>query len=144
MGSKITKVKPGDAVLLSFAFCIKCHNCRFGAPGYCEKFAELNFAGQKDAFRSRKAPDQPIGGSFFGQSSFSKLTRVQETSLVNVSKLVEGDDDLKLLAPLGCGIQVGGLQCFRRTEIVNVVQINRQVQGLSPILLLRPRMTKLR
>lgn len=107
MGSKITKVKPGDAVLLSFAYCKNCHNCRYGAPGYCEEFAALNFTGQKDAFRSSSVPDKPIGGSFFGQSSFSKLTSVHETSLVNVSNLVSNNDDLKLMAPLGCGIQVG-------------------------------------
>ncbi|KAH6962478.1 chaperonin 10-like protein [Ilyonectria sp. MPI-CAGE-AT-0026] len=107
VGSKITKVKPGDAVLLSFAFCTNCHNCQFGAPGYCHKFSDLNFTGVKDAFRFPKSPSQEIGGSFFGQSSFAKLTRVQETSLVNVSAFVSNDDELKLLAPLGCGIQTG-------------------------------------
>ncbi|KAM5341495.1 hypothetical protein ACJ41O_014526 [Fusarium nematophilum] len=107
VGSKITKVKPGDAVLLSFAFCTQCHNCQFGAPGYCHKFSELNFTGTKSAFKFPKNAKQEIGGSFFGQSSFSKLTRVQETSVVNVSKLVKSDEDLKLLAPLGCGIQTG-------------------------------------
>ncbi|RSL53238.1 hypothetical protein CEP54_010520 [Fusarium duplospermum] len=107
VGSKITKVKPGDAVLLSFAFCTKCHNCKFGAPGYCHEFSALNFTGTKKAFQfpTGKGPD--VGGSFFGQSSFSKLSRVQETSLVNVSQLVRNKNDLKLLAPLGCGIQTG-------------------------------------
>ncbi|KAJ4175865.1 hypothetical protein NW759_017602, partial [Fusarium solani] len=107
VGSKITKVKPGDAVLLSFAFCTQCHNCQFGTPSYCHKFSQLNFSGIKDAFQFPKNRAQEVGGSFFGQSSFSKLTRVQETSLVNVSKLVDDEDDLKLLAPLGCGIQTG-------------------------------------
>ncbi|KAH7137446.1 hypothetical protein B0J13DRAFT_677451 [Dactylonectria estremocensis] len=107
VGSKITKVKPGDAVLLSFAFCTSCHNCKFGAPGYCHEFSDLNFAGVRDAFRFPGAESVDIGGSFFGQSSFSKLSRVRETSLVNVSSFVENLDDLKLLAPLGCGIQTG-------------------------------------
>lgn len=60
----------------------------------------------KDAFWFPKSPSQEIGGSFFGQSSFAKLTRVQETSLVNVSAFINNGDELKLLAPLGCGIQV--------------------------------------
>ncbi|EEU35100.1 uncharacterized protein NECHADRAFT_44802 [Fusarium vanettenii 77-13-4] len=107
VGSKITKVKPGDAVLLSFAFCTKCHNCKFGAPGYCHEFSALNFAGTKKAFQFPTGTGPDVGGSFFGQSSFSKLSRVQETSLVNVSQLVRNKNDLKLLAPLGCGIQTG-------------------------------------
>ncbi|WAO91621.1 PKS-ER domain-containing protein [Fusarium falciforme] len=107
VGSKITKVKPGDAVLLSFAFCTQCHNCKFGAPGYCHEFSALNFAGTKKAFQFPTGTGPDVGGSFFGQSSFSKLSRVQETSLVNVSQLVRNKNDLKLLAPLGCGIQTG-------------------------------------
>ncbi|KAJ4267029.1 hypothetical protein NW762_003127 [Fusarium torreyae] len=107
VGSKITKVKPGDAVLLSFAFCTQCHNCKYGAPGYCHQFSALNFSGSKTAFQLPENAAQEVGGSFFGQSSFSKLTRVQETSLVNVNKLIRNEEDLKLLAPLGCGIQTG-------------------------------------
>ncbi|KAJ4258450.1 hypothetical protein NW757_003017 [Fusarium falciforme] len=107
VGSKITKVKPGDAVLLSFAYCTQCHNCKFGAPGYCHEFSALNFAGTKKAFQFSTGTGPDVGGSFFGQSSFSKLSRVQETSLVNVSQLVRNKNDLKLLAPLGCGIQTG-------------------------------------
>ncbi|CAM1509746.1 Fc.00g000810.m01.CDS01 [Cosmosporella sp. VM-42] len=107
VGSKTTKVKPGDAVLLSFAFCTQCRNCQFGDPGYCHKFSALKFTGTKNAFQFPKDAAQEIRGSFFGQSSFSKLTRVQETSLVNVSKLIRHKDDLKLLALLGCGFQTG-------------------------------------
>ncbi|KAM0418764.1 hypothetical protein ACHAPT_012274 [Fusarium lateritium] len=107
VGSKITKVKPGDAVLLSFAFCTQCHNCKFGAPGYCHEFSALNFTGINKAFQFPNNAEQNVGGSFFGQSSFSKLSRVQETSLVNVSQSVRNKNDLKLLAPLGCGIQTG-------------------------------------
>ncbi|VZI13341.1 unnamed protein product [Fusarium fujikuroi] len=107
VGSKVTKVKPGDAVLLSFAFCTQCHNCKFGAPGYCHEFTALNFSGSGEAFQTSKPTSQRVGGSFFGQSSFAKLTRVQETSLVNVTDLITHPEDLKLFAPLGCGIQTG-------------------------------------
>ncbi|CZR48063.1 uncharacterized protein FPRO_12673 [Fusarium proliferatum ET1] len=107
VGSKVTKVKLGDAVLLSFAFCTQCHNCKFGAPGYCHEFTALNFSGSGEAFQTSKPTSQRVGGSFFGQSSFAKLTRVQETSLVNVTDLITHPEDLKLFAPLGCGIQTG-------------------------------------
>jgi Zn-dependent alcohol dehydrogenase len=110
VGSKVTKAKPGDAVLLSFAFCTQCHNCKFGAPGYCHEFTALNFSGSGEAFQISKPAFQKVGGSFFGQSSFAKLTRVQETSLVNVTELITHPEDLKLFAPLGCGIQVSSLE----------------------------------
>ena len=106
VGSKVTRVKPGDSVLLSFASCDQCYNCKYGAPGYCAEFTSMNFSGNPKAFESSDNDQSFIGGSFFGQSSFSNLTRVQETSVVNVTDLVEDEDDLKLFAPLGCGIQV--------------------------------------
>ncbi|CAK7237517.1 hypothetical protein SEUCBS140593_009992 [Sporothrix eucalyptigena] len=108
VGKKVTKVVPGDAVLLSFAFCTRCHNCQYGAPGYCAKFTELNFVGNAAAFPGSKAePEKQIGGSFFGQSSFSQHTRAQETSMVKVTHLVNSREELSMFAPLGCGIQTG-------------------------------------
>ncbi|OQV09754.1 Alcohol dehydrogenase GroES-like domain-containing protein [Cladophialophora immunda] len=107
VGSGVKKVAPGDSVLLSFAYCTKCHNCKFGAPGYCANFTPLNFAGDQKAFTEAGKADTAIGGSFFGQSSFSRLLKAQETSVINVSGLVKNESDLKLFAPLGCGIQTG-------------------------------------
>lgn len=49
----------------------------------------------------------PIGGRFFGQSSFAKHTIVSARSLVNVAALDLSLSDLRLLAPLGCGLQTG-------------------------------------
>jgi Zn-dependent alcohol dehydrogenase len=46
-------------------------------------------------------------GGFFGQSSFANYTIAAENSVVNVKGLVESTDELRLLAPLGCGIQTG-------------------------------------
>lgn len=46
-------------------------------------------------------------GKFFGQSSFANLTIAQESSVVNVSRLVKDEEELKLFAPLGCGVQTG-------------------------------------
>lgn len=109
IGSRVTKVQRGDRVLLSFSFCTQCYNCQDGAPGYCHSFTAINFGGSTDAFISSTSgtSGEAIGGSFFGQSSFSRLTRVKETSLVKVTHLLDDDDDLKLFAPLGCGIQTG-------------------------------------
>lgn len=109
IGSKVTKVKRGDRVLLSFSFCTQCFNCQDGAPGYCHSFTAINFGGCTDAFVSSASGeiDETIGGSIFGQSSFSRLTRAKETSLVKVTHLLDDEQDLKMFAPLGCGIQTG-------------------------------------
>ena len=108
-GPKVTKVQDGDRVILSFSFCKQCHNCQFGAPGYCHKWGEINFSGSRRAFSSLESETRgvSIGGSFFGQSSFSRITKVKEASLVKVTSLLENDDQLKILAPFGCGIQTG-------------------------------------
>ncbi|CAI0643805.1 unnamed protein product, partial [Colletotrichum noveboracense] len=78
-----------------------------GAPGYCESFDEINFTGCSTSFSNSGTGRISVGGSFFGQSSFSRLARVKQTSIVNVTRLVSSKDELKMLAPLGCGIQTG-------------------------------------
>lgn len=47
-----------------------------------------------------------VDGSFFGQSSFASLAIAKERSVVNVQGLVS-EEELKVLAPLGCGVQTG-------------------------------------
>ena len=48
-----------------------------------------------------------VGGRFFGQSSFARHSIVSGRSVVNVKKLGVTRQDLKILAPLGCGLQTG-------------------------------------
>src|SRR5579863_2251641 len=45
VGSAVTKVKPGDRVILASASCGHCKCCEGGTPFYCYEFNELNFAG---------------------------------------------------------------------------------------------------
>ncbi|KAL2683150.1 hypothetical protein Neosp_007617 [[Neocosmospora] mangrovei] len=108
IGSKVTAAKVGDRVLLSFRSCKSCTFCNKGQPSYCSTFTPLNmglgshprtFATDKDGL--------PVKGFFFGQSSFCEIATVSETSVGNVSDDVQTDDDLKLLSPLGCGLQTG-------------------------------------
>uniref|UniRef100_A0A8H7K4D2 Enoyl reductase (ER) domain-containing protein n=1 Tax=Bionectria ochroleuca TaxID=29856 RepID=A0A8H7K4D2_BIOOC len=136
VGSRVSKVKAGDKVLLSFAFCTQCHNCQFGAPGYCSQFSPINFTGNKEAFTTIKE-GKPIGGSFFGQSSFSRLTKVQEVSMVKVNNLITGDEEFKLFAPLGCGIQTGAgtvTQLAKATADDTIAVIGLGGVGLSAIM----------
>lgn len=100
--------QPGDPVLLSFASCASCQLCTAGHPSHCVDFSGLNFGGQHNfsaAASQGKEPD--VFGHFFGQSSFASMTIVHERSVVNAKGIVKDDDELKLFAPLGCGIQTG-------------------------------------
>ncbi len=103
VGSAVKVAKVGDPVLLSFAHCDNCDFCKTGRPSYCTSFAE-NIAGATDVFEDVAGPEQ---GQFYGQSSFSSLSIVKESSVVDVKGLIKSDDDLKLFAPLGCGLQTG-------------------------------------
>jgi Zn-dependent alcohol dehydrogenase len=111
----VTVAQPGDPILLSFASCLQCKMCSDGHFSHCVKSVELNFVGNK-AFTSLGSNQHDILGSFFGQSSFASLTVAKECSVVNVKGLIESDEDLRMFAPLGCGIQTGS------GTILNVAQ----------------------
>lgn len=53
------------------------------------------------------SPAKGYFGQYFGQSSFSSYTHVNSSSVVSVKGIVETEEDLKMLAPLGCGLQTG-------------------------------------
>jgi len=59
------------------------------------------------ASKAGSVNQEEISGCFFGQSSFASHSIVNETSVVNAKDLVKTEDELKLFAPLGCGIQTG-------------------------------------
>lgn len=107
VGSEVN-AKPGDSVLLSFAYCGGCEQCLTKHPAYCESFVIANYVGGGGVFKSFDGTD--VAGTFFGQSSFSNLTIVAESSIVNVSRIINSEDELKLFAPLGCGLQTGTYQ----------------------------------
>lgn len=103
VGSSVTKVVPGDHVVLGPAFDGTCAHCLSGEPMYCDSFLALNF--QSDQHGSYAAREN--GGQarlkYFGQSSFAQHAVANERNTIKVRK----DVPLKLLGPLGCGIQTG-------------------------------------
>ncbi|MEU4232260.1 NAD(P)-dependent alcohol dehydrogenase [Nonomuraea sp. NPDC026600] len=105
VGSAVTRVRPGDQVLLSFTSCGRCANCRDGHPAYCAAWLPLNLLGgaRADGSPTVTRDGAALGGHFFGQSCFARHALVDERSLV---KLPAGAP-LDLLAPLGCGVQTG-------------------------------------
>jgi len=104
VGSKVTKVKPGDHVATSFMSCGACQACREAKPGWCVDFRRLNFGGRRaDGSTTMKKGDEIIHGSFFGQSTFANYALVNERNTIKV----QADVPLEILAPLGCGVQTG-------------------------------------
>lgn len=105
VGEGVTKVEPGDRVVLTFAYDDECPNCRRGDVAYCENFFEHNFAGRRVGDGSTPIHDdgEEVSGMFFGQSSFATHAIATERNVVPV----EDDVPLELLGPLGCGIQTG-------------------------------------
>ncbi len=105
VGSAVTRVVPGDHVLLSFTSCGRCANCRDGHPAYCLTWLPLNLLGgaRADGSATVTRGGAAVGGHFFGQSSFARHALVDERSLVKVP----ANAPLDLLAPLGCGVQTG-------------------------------------
>lgn len=119
VGAAVTHARPGDPVLLSFAYCGACHVCRTGPPSHCTTFFDINFVGEpvfrpvssasagSDDDAAAEKTGTPIAGRFFGQSSFARHTIADAKSVVNVAGLGLTRADLKLLAPLGCGLNTG-------------------------------------
>lgn len=93
-------IQPGDAVLLSFTVCGECIQCMNGHPAYCHLHPQKNFVPARHALLENGTK---VATQFFGQSSFSKLTIVNEKCVVKCSE----PDHLAALTPLGCGYQTG-------------------------------------
>lgn len=107
VGSAVKTVKPSDPVLLSFSSCGECCNCQDAHPAYCIHFSDYNFPGEQGVYTSHGTQEFDIGGLFFGQSSFANKAIVRERCVVNVASLNVTEEELQILAPLGCGVQTG-------------------------------------
>ncbi|KAJ9609595.1 hypothetical protein H2200_005922 [Cladophialophora chaetospira] len=111
VGSGVSHVAQDDKVLLSINTCQKCPNCLAGHPNYCDQSMPRNFGGCRISDGSttisvdgEKNGDQvSCFSSFFGQSSFSRHAVVDRSCVFKVPE----ESDLRLFAPLGCGISTG-------------------------------------
>ncbi|GAA5897734.1 hypothetical protein JCM6882_000080 [Rhodosporidiobolus microsporus] len=109
VGSSVTRVQPGDNVLLSFSSCGECAYCRDEHPAGCSEFVRNNFGRwrngevkDKAALRDSETGEE-IASTFFGQSTLARHALVVETSCVKVPS----STDLITLSSLGCGLQSG-------------------------------------
>jgi aryl-alcohol dehydrogenase len=103
VGDHVRKVAPGDHVVIAPDSDGTCEQCASGGPMYCEHFLELNFQAGANGRTARLADGRSAFIKYFGQSSFAHYSVAGERNVVKVRK----DLPLKLLGPLGCGIQTG-------------------------------------
>lgn len=104
VGAAVTKVRPGDPVVLSFSSCRECANCIAGNPAYCHQLYQCNFLGTRmDGTSALSRNGEAVHGHFFSQSSFGTYAIASERNTVKVPR----DAPLWLLGPLGCGVQTG-------------------------------------
>ncbi len=104
VGEGVTKVVPGDHVVMSFNSCGVCPSCVAGAETYCHDFFAHNFlAARPDGSTALRSGAGSVHSNFFGQSSFATHALCHERNVVKVPT----DVPLELLGPLACGIQTG-------------------------------------
>lgn len=106
VGKSVQVLKPGDAVVLSYANCATCKRCLSGKSAYCDNIFPLNFSGKRFTgdVAITDSEGENLNGYFFGQSSMSRMILAHACCAV---KLECSRDELKLYASLGCGIQTG-------------------------------------
>ncbi|HEY0939869.1 MAG TPA: NAD(P)-dependent alcohol dehydrogenase [Steroidobacter sp.] len=104
VGEAVTRVQPGDHVVLSYSSCQACSSCLAGKPAYCHSLYQYNFLGTRvDGTSALSRNGKSMHGHFFAQSSFSTFAMASERNVVKVPE----DVPLWLLGPLGCGVQTG-------------------------------------
>lgn len=104
VGADVTKVAPGDHVVLTYRACGKCKACLAGKPYRCINVLGCNFSGaREDGSSPLSEGSSCVHGSFFNQSSFANFALANESNTVKIDKELP----LELFGPLGCGVQTG-------------------------------------
>lgn len=137
VGSAITKVKPGDHVVMTYNSCGSCPSCNDHANSYCHEFFPRNFfAVRADGTSPLSSGGKTIHGNFFGQSSFATHALCHEINVVKVPESLQ----LELLGPLACGIQTGAGAVMNSLEVPpgsSLVVIGTGSVGLSAVMAAR-------
>ncbi|WP_235401468.1 NAD(P)-dependent alcohol dehydrogenase [Rubrobacter aplysinae] len=134
VGDNVTRVAPGDNVVLTFNSCGLCANCASGNPAFCAEFFGRNFgASRPDGSVGLQDEGREVHSHFFGQSSFGTYALAAERSVVKV-----GDDaPLEQLGPLGCGVQTGAggvLNALRPEAGSSIAVFGAGAVGMSAIM----------
>lgn len=104
VGDGVTRVKPGDKVVLTFASCGRCAECRNDEPAYCASSAAVNLCGGRpDGSTALRSGVERVSSHFIGQSSFADTAIAYERNAIPIAD----DVPIELMGPLGCGVQTG-------------------------------------
>jgi aryl-alcohol dehydrogenase len=104
VGAGVTRVRPGDHVVMHYNSCGHCTPCVESDSAYCQHIGAYNFSGARpDGSMALSRGDQPVHSHFFGQSAFATYALCTDRNVV----AVPADAPLELLGPLGCGILTG-------------------------------------
>lgn len=103
IGSQVTKLEPGDHVVLSPNSDGTCRHCQRGFPMYCDHYPDLNFQTNSDGPRASVLNGGQAYIKYFGQSSFAGYALASDRNAIKITKGVP----LKILGSLGCGVQTG-------------------------------------
>lgn len=130
-------LKVGDPALLSFNTCGTCKACTGGHPAYCHTHALVNHNAVRLSDRSTPARlkdgNQSVRSQYFGQSSFSKMSVVNEKCVVKCPH----PENMAIYAPIGCGIQTGAgtvLNVLKPTKEQSIVIFGLGSVGLSALM----------
>ncbi|WP_395244866.1 alcohol dehydrogenase catalytic domain-containing protein [Agromyces sp. MMS24-K17] len=102
VGPDVSRLRPGDRVVLGFDSCGACRACRDGHPAYCDRFGALNRAPVRDAL-AVAATGEPLTTGWMAQSAWATRVLARESNAV----AVEADVPPSVAAPLGCGVLTG-------------------------------------
>lgn len=131
-------LRVGDQVLLSYTTCQTCGPCLEDRPTFCRTHTEVNFNAVRVGDKSTPArladgSNTTVRSQFFGQSSFARLSVVQDFSVVKCPVA----DILPCYAPLGCGFQTGAgtvLKAVRPGKSARVVVFGLGSVGIAALL----------
>jgi aryl-alcohol dehydrogenase len=134
VGSGVTRLAPGDHVVMSVNFCGQCPNCLRGNHSYCYEGMPRNFGGLRPDGTSPISQDgQRLFARFFGQSSFASYVLADASAAVKVPK----DLPLEILGPLGCGITTGAgtvINSFKMSAGQSIAIFGSGAVGLSAVM----------
>jgi aryl-alcohol dehydrogenase len=103
VGPGVTKVAPGDSVVMTSNSCGHCPSCFGGHSAYCHDYFPRNFFGTRpDGSSALSKNGEVIHSNIFGQSSFAS-----HAFAMNATSSRSGEVALELLGPLACGVQTG-------------------------------------
>ncbi len=106
VGEGVTKVKPGDHVVIGDPSCGECKFCKAGMPWLCARKGDTSILyGGKDDFGGTyiETLDGKGIATMFSQGSFAEYVLTKETCVTKIPEAM----DLKLAGPLGCGLRAG-------------------------------------